>query len=296
MNSISGEARLQEGFIDGRGDRHVPYKGCRIVVGEQELYGCRRCPRPAFGLAPSRRMILAIRAEFTRGAPTASWPFVPSGTGRPPCPTDAANAIPFSVSSLRRLDDERHVCGGHARDFRYNYLHSDHPTPTDNWKYREQQRLRAIRRAGKKGRGDARQRAAGDRIRIQVGSATCEHAAGSRRRARRVPQAHRRLGPRRHRPAPDRLHRPLQPRADRRRDGARPDAGQVRAGRPGVGPRRSSPSTCSRASRCWTTCSTARSTSIARHEILDLRQHALRLEGRRAFRRRAGRKAPRRRA
>ncbi len=53
---------------------------------------------------------------------------------------------------------------------------------------------------------------------------------------RRVSQAHRRLRPPGHRPPSNRLHRPVQPRADRRRDGARADAGQVPAGRPAVGP------------------------------------------------------------
>ena len=111
---------------------------------------------------------------------------------------------------------------------------------------------------------------------------------------RRVPQAPRRLRPRRHPPASDRLHRPVQPRADRRRDRARPNAGQVRAGRPATGPRDFHPARAAgpagagaRAGRAGREARPAR--------VADLRQRPLRLEGAEALRRGAGREAPRRR-
>jgi len=107
--------------------------------------------------------------------------------------------------------------------------------PIHDWKCSEQERLWTIRRAGQEGRRNAAgSGAAEDRIRIQVGSAPANTPAGSDDVLEEFPQAHRRLGPRRYHPAPDRLHGPVQPRADRRRDAARPDAGQVRTGRSAV--------------------------------------------------------------
>ena len=160
---------------------------------------------------------------------------------------------------------------------------------------RDHQNFPTVRRTGQKGRRNAP--AAGGR-RADPHPGRLGHLRTRRRQrsgARRVPQAHRRLRPQRHRPAPDRLHRPLQPRADRRRDGARPDAGQVRAGRSAAGPRDlhaarpAGPAGAGARAR-----RPDREARPARNP--DLRQRPLRMERAAAVRRGAGREAPRRRA